>query len=268
MDLASVRASGGFIGIAVIMAARRRWRGQLRVGGRGLLFLAAYGVLGYALFTAVYLAAIERAGVSVAAALLYTAPAFVLLMSTVIWKERVTPLRSAALLLVLAGVALVTDVPGMLRGAGSGLPAGALLAGIAAGATYAIYTVLSKAAVGRFGAGASLFWSFLAAAAVFAVIAPPHRPFIEAPGYALHLAALGVVPTLIPYALYLTALRGLRASTAAMLASIEPVIAALLAASLLGERLASLQVAGILLVVTAAGMLTREVRTETGLTSR
>jgi inner membrane transporter RhtA len=76
----------------------------------------------------------------------------------------------------------------------------------------------------------------------------------------LLLIGLGVVPTLLPYALYLAALRHLRASTAAMLASIEPVIAAAYAAVLLGERMDGLQIAGMLLVVCAAVLLARDAR--------
>jgi drug/metabolite transporter (DMT)-like permease len=47
-----------------------------------------------------------------------------------------------------------------------------------------------------------------------------------------------------------------------MLASVEPMIAALLAALLLGERLELLQGAGMLLVVSAAVMLARQATAE------
>jgi drug/metabolite transporter, DME family len=262
MELASVRATVGFAAIAVIALSHSRWRRSLRVDRRGLLFLGAYGVVGYALFTLAYLASLERTGVAVAAALLYTAPAFVLVMSAVVWRERITRVRGVALLLVLAGVMLVTGAAGsFLRGTAATPPA-SLLIGVAAGATYATYTMLSKVVVGRYGAVASLFWCFGAAAVVLALLAPPHVPFMRAPDQWPALVALGVVPTLIPYALYLAALRGLRASTASMLASVEPVIAAGLAAVLLHERVEPLQGVGVLLVVSAAALLTRQVRRE------
>jgi drug/metabolite transporter, DME family len=256
LELASVRAAVGFAAVAAwaVSSASRRAR-AIAVGWSAMPFLAGYGVLGYALFTLTFFAALQLTTVSIAVALLYTAPAFVLLLSAVLWRERIGGLRLLALALVLLGVALVTGALNALRDSVVTLTPAAFALGIGAGATYAIYTVFSKVATERHGADAALFWSFAFAAAALALIAPPHVPFVRAPQHAVLLVALGIVPTLIPYALYLTGLRALRASTASMLAAIEPVIAALLAAALLGERLAVPQAAGMALVVAAAVLL-------------
>lgn len=256
LELASVRAAVGFLAIAVL-SGMRLFRGgaSLRVGWRAAPFFLGYGALGYALFTLMFFGALARAPVSIAVALLYTAPAFVLAYSAVLWREHVTLRRGLALLLVLAGVVLVTGAAGaVLRGTAT-LPPPALAFGIAAGATYALYTVFSKVATERYGPGAALFWSFAVATLVLGILAPPHAPFLRQPGSAPLLLALGIVPTLLPYTLYLAGLRELRASTASMLASVEPVIATILAALLLGERLEPLQGLGMLLVVSAAVLL-------------
>jgi drug/metabolite transporter, DME family len=256
LELASVRAAVGFAAVALyaLSSGERRRRTIDAVRGHFLL-LAAYGILGYALFTLAYFAALERTSVAIAVALLYTAPAFVLIMSAVLWREHIGARSIAALLLVLAGVALVTGAAATLTHGAAGLTPVALLLGLAAGATYALYTVLSKIATERVGAAAALFWSFAFAAAVLALVAPPHAPFVRAPEKMLLLIGIGIVPTLIPYALYLRGLRAVRASTAAMLASIEPVVAALLAAALLNETLSLSQGAGIVMVVAAAVMI-------------
>jgi drug/metabolite transporter, DME family len=238
-------------------AATRAAVHPLRVGWRALPFFAAYGVLGYALFTLVYFSALERTTIAIAVALLYTAPGFVLLMSALLWRERVSRARMVALALVLSGVVLVTGAGGALLRGGASLGPAALLLGLGAGATYALYTIFSKVATERWGPEAALFWSFGFATLVLALIAPPHAPFLRAPQHVPLLLALGIVPTLIPYALYLAALRELRASTASMLAAVEPVIAAILAALLLGERLQPAQAVGMLLIVAAAVLLAR-----------
>jgi drug/metabolite transporter, DME family len=261
LELASVRAAVGLAGFALILGPRllrRQVHTERRVGARDLFFLAAYGILGYALFTLAFFAALERTTVSVAVALLYTAPAFVMLMSALLWRERIGGLRLVSLLLVLGGVLLVTGAAAAIVTGGAALPAAALLIGIGAGATYAIYTMFSKVSTQRYGPGISLLGSFTFATIVFAIIAPPHVPFLRQPEHTLALVALGIVPTLIPYALYLRGLRELRASTAAMLASAEPMIAALLAAGLLHERLEPLQLAGMALIVAAAVLLARQ----------
>jgi drug/metabolite transporter, DME family len=257
LELASVRAAVGFAGFALYLVPRLRARpGSLTVGARGAAFFAAYGILGYALFTLAFFASLERSPVSVAVALLYTAPAFVLIMSAVLWREHVGALRLAALGLVLAGVVLVTGAAGGLLAGSVSITPAALAIGIGAGATYALYTMFSKVATERYGPQASLFWCFAFAALLLGVLAPPWAPFLREPGHAPALIALGVVPTMIPYALYLRGLRELRASTAAMLASVEPVIAVVLAAVLLGERLTPLQGVGMALVVLAAVLIT------------
>lgn len=263
LELASVRAVVGFGGFALVLAPRLlRQRRRISFVAADVRFFAAYGVVGYALFTYVFFAALERTSVSIAVALLYTAPAFVMLMSAVLWKERIGPRRILALGLVLTGVLFVTGAAGDLLRGTTTLPPAALALGLGAGATYALYTMFSKVATRRYGPSTVLFGSFAFASLALGLAAPPHLPFVRAPEHTLALLALGVVPTMIPYALYVRGLRELRASTAAMLASVEPVVAVLLAAGLLHERLDLFQVVGMALVVIAAMLLARHVEVD------
>lgn len=256
LELASVRAALGFAGAALWVA---RKPGALRIDRRGLLFFALYGALGFALFETLFFAALERTTIAIAAALLYTAPAFVLLASRLIWHEHIPPKKLGALAMVLLGVLLVTGALHALRTGEAHLTGAALGLGLAAGAGYALYTLFSKLATAHWSSETSLFWSFLFAAVALAVFAPPLEPLLREPRDLPILLALGIVPTLIPYALYLGGLRRLRASTAAMLASLEPVIAALLAVVLLGEALDLTRIIGIGLIVGAAVIIAREV---------
>ncbi|HSK20041.1 MAG TPA: DMT family transporter [Longimicrobiales bacterium] len=259
LEVASARAGVAFAAVLLIALARRL-RG-VRVPLRSMPFFAAYGIAGFALFGLLFLAALQRTTVSIAVALLYTAPAFVVLMSVVLWRERFGRLRMISLGLALTGVMLVTGAAqAVLRGTAA-LPFPALLFGLGSGLGYALYTLFSKVASERYGPVASVFWSFAFAAASLGILASPVTPFLRAPDQAVLLIGLGIVPTLLPYALYITALKHLRASTAAMLASIEPGIAALLAAVLLGERLEALQMIGMGLVVCAAVLLARQAST-------
>lgn len=259
LELASVRTAVAFVAVAIVAVPRLlRSDGGVRVPLRSLPFYAAYGILGFALFELLLLAALERTTVSIAIALLYTAPAVVAVASVLLWREQLGPQRVAALAAVLVGVLLVTGTAGAVLRGRAPLSAPALAYGLAAGAGYALYTLFSKVATTRDGPLASLFWCFLFATAALTVAASPVAPFLRAPEHTLMLLALGIVPTVLPYALYLAALRELRASTAAMLASVEPVVAALLAAVLLGERLDALQASGVLLVVSAAALLARQ----------
>jgi drug/metabolite transporter, DME family len=266
LELASVRAFVGFIGIALFalpraVRATRPGSGaspHLRVPPHGLAFFGAYGVFGFALFQCVFFAALGVTTVSVAVSLLYTAPAFVVLASAAIWGERIGTVRWLALGLVLCGVALVTGAAGTLLAGNALLSAPALMLGLGSGVTYALYTMFSKIATERYGPEASLFWSFFFATAALAVVASPLAPLLREARHLPALIGLGIVPTLIPYVLYLVGLQQLRATTAAMLACAEPAIATALAALLLGERFDGIQGTGIGFILIAGVLLARD----------
>jgi drug/metabolite transporter (DMT)-like permease len=151
-------------------------------------------------------------------------------------------------------------VTGAVRAVASGVvavPLPAALLGLGAGATYALYTIFSKIAVARIDTWGALFWSFGFASIALLFVAPPVEPLTRMPAALPRLLALGLVPTLFAYALYLRALRELRASTASMLAAIEPVVATLLGAAFFAERIALEQVIGIVLIVGGAAVIAR-----------
>lgn len=253
-ELASVRSWLGFAGVAVIALRRPR---QLRLSARDLAFFAVYGTAGFALFVWLYFETVERTTIAVAAALLYTAPAFVVLLSRVLWHERVGATRMLALVLVIAGVLLVTGALGaILTGTVDVRPA-AIALGLGAGFTYALYTVFSKLALDRTTTVPALFWSFAFASLALAVLAPPIEPLTRDISALPRLLALGLVPTLLAYSLYLRALPELQASTASMLASVEPAVATILGAIFFAERVSPAQLAGIALIVLAAVLIAR-----------
>jgi DME family drug/metabolite transporter len=245
VQLAMVRAVGGFLWLAVVMAPR--WR-LLRVARRDLMFLVLYGIGGFAFFEALYFVSIQRSTVAVAAALLYTAPAFVVLITSI--SLRSPPPRSdlLPLALVLAGVFLVTGAAGAL----GSISTSALLIGLASGLTYGTFTLFSKRSLDRFPPVVTAFYGLGVASVVLLPLAPPWRLPVHDARIALTLVALGIVPTLLPFLLFLGALRHLPSSAVSMLASIEPVIAALLGVFFLGEMLRVDRIAGIALIVCAA----------------
>lgn len=251
-ELASARASVGLLGLAAGALFRP---GTLRVPLRSLPFLAAYGIGGYALFETLYFMAVERTTIAVAAALLYTAPAFVVLLAAVFERERLTPAGLGALGLVLLGVFLVTGAARALLAGQAALSPLAAALGLGSGLMYGAYTLMSKRAMRRFSPVTAVFWVFLFASLALALLAPPWRVAARAPAALPILAAMGLGPTLGAFLLYLAGLRHLPATTASMLATVEPVVAAALGAAFLDERLGLDRLAGVLCIVAAALLL-------------
>jgi drug/metabolite transporter (DMT)-like permease len=250
LEVASVRTWIGLLAVTIPALGRI---GDLRIRRRDIPFFIAYGVVGFALFEVLLLGAFARMPVAVAVALLYTAPAFVVIYSRVLWQETIAGRRKAALVLALLGVFLVTGAAGdVLRGDLSRIDAVGVALGIGAAMGYAAYSIFGKIAIERTTSRAALFWSFLFAAIPLAFLAEPIGPIVRSPSSLPAFIGVGILPTSLAYVLYLRGLRTLRPSTASVLACAEPVFAAIFAMILLGETVSPLQVIGIAAVVSGA----------------
>ncbi|CAN5830312.1 DMT family transporter [soil metagenome] len=227
--------------------------GRLKVGRRSdLAAMAAFALVGVTLFYGSLSLAIESGGISLAFVLLYTAPAFVAVLAWPLLGERLSPFKASLVGLALLGVLLVA-----LAGDGaSGVRVTpiSLTWGLLAGLSYASYYLFGKWILARY-----------ATVTIYAVVLPIGAigllPFVAfTPKGAtvwLLLVSLSLVSTYLAYLLYYTGLRTVEASRAVLVATIEPVVAASLAAAIYGERLGPLGVAGAALILVAAGAAAR-----------
>lgn len=222
----------------------------LRIRRQDLPFFVAYGLVSVAIFFAIYPMAVHLSSVAVAVVLLYTAPAWVALMAAVWLREPLTGRKLVALALCFAGIALVAGVhdPGSVN-----LPG--LLAGLASGLTYATLSIFGRAAPEHYEPATLTVWS-LGLGALFMLplqdlqgLAAPWR----APWLVLYA---GLVPTAGSFLLYTTGLRRMGdAGRASLLATVEPVVAALLGLLVLREPLTGTQLAGGVLVLVGVAAL-------------
>ncbi len=248
LQVGSVRAALAFLGVLPLALARPH---TLRVAARDLPLLILYGAVGVGFFYYIYLVAIERLPIAVAASLLYTAPAFVVAFAWGMRWEPIRPARLVPLLLVLTGAFLVT-------GAFRALPRvdpGGIAAGVASGVAYAFYTVLGKRIRRRHDVLTTIAYAYGVGAVVLAMVSPPWTVLAEHPGATGVLVLLGLGPTLLAAVLFYAGIRHIDASTASMLATIEPVIAALIGLVWLAEPLPLATVVGTALILSAAIML-------------
>jgi drug/metabolite transporter (DMT)-like permease len=246
LDAATWRAAGAFVLLlAYALIVRRR---ALRVARSDLWLFASYGVVSVAGFMTVYFVAIQLTTVATAVVLLYTAPAWVVLMARMFFAEPIGPSKATAVVLVFLGCVLV--VGGFGAGAVRLSPAG-LVAGLAAGITYALYSIFGKTALRRYSPLTTLVYALGFGALCLMGVAGgiPRLP----PDALLAVAYTIVFPTMLAYVLYTNGLRAIEAGQASVIATIEPVVAAVGGALLLREPFALAQWAGALLVI--AGVL-------------
>ncbi|MGH2820149.1 MAG: EamA family transporter [Actinomycetota bacterium] len=247
LELALSRSVIAAAGLALIPGA---WG---RVRGASLVHLAALG-LAIALVTATYYVAIDRLPVAVAIVLQYTGPAMVVAWTALLLRRR----PGAGVLLSLAGavsgVVLVSEVLSSQLG---GVDTIGVAAGLGSALLFATYTLLSESA-GRFQGPIPVLFRGFAAAAVFWIAYQAPRGFPEELLRLEHLPRVlfvGVAGTLAPFLLYLWGVQRVRAERASIAATLEPVLAALIAWIWLSQSLSLLQLAGGVLVIGAVASL-------------
>ena len=234
----SIQISALRLGSAAIcflgLLAAHRGRG-FRVQLRDAPLFLGLGVGSVALMTCCYFAAIRQMTMSTAAILLYTSPIWVMLMSALFFRERVTRRKMLALGLSFAGCALVSGIGGaQVR------PAGILL-GVCSGVAYGLYSILGSIALRRYSPHAvSAHTFFVAAAAVLALSRPADlvRKIAAAQnlgGLLLLILATGAVTAFVPFLIYTMGLESVEASHAAILATVEPMVATMLSIAVYRE---------------------------------
>jgi drug/metabolite transporter (DMT)-like permease len=221
-------------------------------------FFVIYGLL-VAVFNSLWTVSVQYNGAAVATVLAYSSAAFTAILARLLFKESLDPVKILAVILCLLGSALVS---------GAYLPSAwqsnfiGLLTGLVSGLMFAAYSLFGKAAALRgVSSWTALMYSFGAAAAFLLLfnLIPLNLPAGMASaqffwlgarwdGWA-YLLVLALAPTVAGFGLYTASLAYLPASVANLIATLEPVLTAVMAFFLLGEVLTFVQLGGGLLII-------------------
>lgn len=238
---------------ALILVAIMRFRGVATPPIRRCLPIAAMGGIGYVGQSYCYFLALEHAQAGLVALLLYLFPAFVAVLAAVFLRERIGLVTAAALILALAGTALVV-------GGGSGRPLGIILA-IGAAVIYSIYITVGSVVTDGVDVIAVSTIVCVAAAAVcggiVAVLAIGGHPASfpsSGRGWGT-LTAIAVLCTVVAILAFFGGLALLGPTSTSVLSTLEPVVTVGLATWLLSESLTGVQVVGGVLVLAAVAWL-------------
>ncbi|WP_327069826.1 EamA family transporter [Kitasatospora sp. NBC_01250] len=249
------RSAGGSALLLVALAVRRRGSTSRPRASHARRDIAVNG-LGLTLFQIGYFEAVHGTGLAVGTVVtLGAAPVLVALGARLLLREPLGAAGTAAVLGALAGLAVLI-LGGTSSGATAVRPGGVAWA-LLSGAGYACVTLYGRRSAGRTDALTTTLYSFLVCAVLLLPFAAAQGLWPSPHGLGrtlLVLLYLAAVPTALGYALYFTGVTVVRATTAAVIALIEPVSATALAVTALGEHLSPATVAGsavLLLAVTA-----------------
>jgi len=253
LTVVTIRVALAWIAFGLIILVTERRLFVIR--RRDLPLLGAAGVLSVAAFSFLYSLTVQQSSVATAVVLQFMAPVYVVFISALVFKERVTAPKLTALVLALLGAVL--SVGGFSSSSALLITPLGLAAGIGAGLTYALYSLFGKAAARRYAPWTVLFYTYgFGGLALLALWLPTHPGGVALPprGWLLELG-LALLPSVAGYGLYNYALHYIEAGRAALACTSEPVSGVILAALILGEQPTASQILGGLAILAAVAVV-------------
>ena len=228
---ALVLMRGGFDRAAVRAELRDLLLGGIALGLNWVALFAAYRMLNVSLATLIY----------------YAGPMLVLLFSPLLFREKLTPQKIAALVVVAVGLFCIT---GSITAAGMSLSG--LLAAVASALFYAMLIIFNKRIVKTGGmqtAALELDVAFVVVLIYVLLTAGlPHPQRADIP----YLLVISLVNTGLAYLLYFSGLQKLPGQSVALISYVDPVSALVFSAMLLHESMTPLQIFGAVLIIGGA----------------
>ncbi|MED1862086.1 EamA family transporter [Fictibacillus nanhaiensis] len=225
----------------------------LKISLKDTWYFLGTGILSVSFFNWCYFTTIQTSSLAIAAILLYTAPAFVLVISSIVFKEKLTHQKLLALIATFIGCTLVSG----LFSSKLELSITSLLIGLGAGFGYSLYSIFGKLASRKYETlTISIYTFFFAMLALFPISGiTSANTLVFNSSVLLNIVGLGLFPTVFAYWFYTQGLKQMDASKAAIISTIEPVVATLMGLILYKEAVSFVQIIGILFVLGAVLMI-------------
>lgn len=258
IQIVSIRITLAALFFSLILFIKNR--AGFKISLRDIPLFLGLGIGSILLFTICYFSAITIMPLSTAAILLYTSPIWIMLMSAILFHEKITRQKIIALALAFAGCVLVSGI------SGDGITAVGLLLGIGSGIGYGLYSILGTIALRKYSPYTVTTYTFLIAAIGSWFINHPAdmlSKFSSATDNGLILLSLltALVTAVIPFLLYTLGLRSVEASKAGILATVEPMVATIVGIVYFSEALTLLSGLGIFLILSAVVILNKREKT-------
>ncbi len=235
-------------------------RHSLKISPLDLKYFIGTGIFSIVFFNWCYFTVIKEASLSVAAILLYTAPAFVTVISRFVFKEWLTSRKIAALIATILGCALVVGFLPSMQVSVSTL---GIIVGLGSGLGYALYSIFGKLASSKYSSLTITTYTFIIAGTFMLPVSriwEAKNLFAQTEVW-IYALGLGLIPTVLAYTLYTLGLSQIESSRASITATIEPIVAAMVGTALFGDILTGWQVLGIILVLSAVFLVQETSRT-------
>ena len=246
MEIVTIRVVTALLLLGII--GLLKYPGQMKIHLRDSKYFIGTGIFSIVLFNWCYFTSINQLSLSFAVILLYTAPAFVVVLSYLFLKESMDSMKIISVIGTLIGCILIAGIniketPSMnLVG---------ILTGLGAGFGYALYTIFGKFALLKYRPFTVTFYTFFVASITLLVFTDLFEKgnILFSKEVILYGVGLGLFPTVLAYLFYTKGLERMESSKASIIATVEPVAATLLSVFLFKEDFGVLQFIGTAIIL-------------------
>jgi drug/metabolite transporter, DME family len=227
-----------------------KYRDRMKIKWQDITLFIGTGIFSIVFFNWCYFTTINQMNLSIAVILLYTSPAFVSVLSFLFLKESMSMKKILSVIGTLIGCIFIA---GINSGETASISVIGLLTGLGAGLGYSLYSIFGKIALRKYESFTVTFYTFFVAAiALIPITGLWEKGSLLIRGdVMLWGIGLGLIPTVIAYFMYTIGLDHIESSKAAIIATIEPVVATLLGVLYYNEKLGLLQLIGSIFILTS-----------------
>lgn len=213
---------------------------------KDFLFLAVSGIAMGTSWMFLY-EAYAQIGVSIASLCYYCGPVIVMILSPLLFKEKLTSAKIVGFLAVLIGIFLVNGFGAIVANRFG------LLCGLASAIMYAFMVIFNKKATAITGLENSVLQLFIAFATVAVLVGFKQGFDIDIPADSiLPIIILGLLNTGIGCYLYFSSIGKISVQTVAICGYLEPLSAVLFSVIFLREKLLPVQIIGAAMIIGGA----------------
>jgi len=247
-----------FVSVGMLMGLLLVSRARFHLARAYWGFMVFYG-LTLALFNSMWTFSVEHNGAAVATMFAFSSPAITAILTRIVFQEAIGRTKIISIVLSLSGMVFVS---GAYQVENWKLNTPGIFFGLLTGFFFAIYNLDGKhASDEKIDSWTALLYSF-GSATFFLLLFNLGMDWLSAKpifgdmlwlgssirGWSI-LFLLGVVPTLIGFGLYTLSMRFISATSANLVATLEPVLTAIWAYFFLSDTLTSIQLFGGLLIL-------------------
>ncbi|MFD0699409.1 DMT family transporter [Myroides pelagicus] len=217
--------------------------------------LVVFSILGMLTVQYTYFVTILHSNAATATVLQYTGPVFIAIYIALRLKKWPKPIEILAIGLAMLGTFLLVTHGNIST---LNITPTALIWGIASAIALAAYTIMPVHLLDRYSPIAIIGWSMLIAGIAMSIIHPPHRlvGIWDGETYAT-VAFIVFLGTLIPFYIFLTAIKNIGPQRASLLACAEPLSATFIAITYFGVEFHYMDWIGSLCIITTILLLTK-----------